>query len=268
MTLARAEPPYGPADLRLALELAARAALAIDNAALYRQSRQAVRTRDEVLRVVAHDLRSPLTTIGLASSMLLDLLPPDGEDRDLAVRQLDTIERAVERAVRLIEDLLDVARLEAGKLTIRPEPVDATAVVAEVVEAHRALAERKSLAIERAGAEALPAVRADRGRLLQILANLIGNAIKFTPAGGRVEVGAAPEDGHVCFRVSDTGPGSPPDQVAHFFEPFWQASGGDRKGAGLGLAICRGLVEAHGGRIEVESEVGRGTTFRFTIPVA
>ena len=113
---------------------------------------------------------------------------------------------------------------------------------------------------------ALPPVLADRDRLLQVFSNLLGNALKFTPAGGEIRVGARVEDEQVLFYVRDTGPGIPTELLAHIFDRFWQANRTDRRGAGLGLSIARGIVEAHGGRLQVESEPGRGSTFSFTVP--
>jgi signal transduction histidine kinase len=167
---------------------------------------------------------------------------------------------------RLIEDLLDVTRMEAGRLSVRPEVVAASEVVGDAVEGQRAIAAASGLDLRLALELELPALWADRDRLLQVFENLIGNAVKFTPAGGVVIVGAAPRAGEVVFWVADTGNGIPPADLEHVFDRFWQARSGARRGAGLGLPIAKGIVEAHGGRIWVESTPGRGATFFFTIP--
>jgi signal transduction histidine kinase len=167
---------------------------------------------------------------------------------------------------RLIEDLLDVARMEAGTLSLSPTPQPTESLLREAVEAAQPLAGEVHLLLEEPGA--LPPVLADRDRLLQVFSNLLGNALKFTPRGGQVRVGARAQDEHVRFYVRDTGPGLNEDALAHIFDRFWQLDRKDRRGAGLGLSIVKGLVEAHGGRLRVESEPGHGSTFSFTVPVA
>ncbi len=250
-------------DVPVAEELASRAALALDNATLLRTTREALRTRDEVLRVVAHDLRSPITTVSLTAGVLLEGVPPDE-----ARAGLERIMRSADRAQRLIGELLDLARLQAGRLALRREPVAPAALVEEAADQHRPSAAEKAIELETHVAPDLPSVPADRDRLLRVLDNLLANAIRFTPEGGRVVVDARAADGAVAIAVSDTGPGSGPEQLAHFFDPFWQEHPTTQGGAGLGLAICKGVVEAHGGRIEVRSEPGCGTTFRITLPRA
>jgi PAS domain S-box-containing protein len=222
------------------------------------------RTRDEVLRVVAHDLRNPLNTIFLSAELLLELLP---EGNATVQRPLDIVRRSVDRANRLIQDLLDSTRLEARQLKVEPVEVDAAALLREAAELHQALAREKSLQLEVEPSPPPPCIRADRNRLLQVLSNLLGNAIRFTPSGGRIAIRAEPGEGCAQFSVSDSGCGIAPEHLPHIFDPFWQGRPG-AGGAGLGLAIARGLVEAHGGRIRVESTVGVGTNFSFTIPLA
>lgn len=253
---------YTSEDLRFAEALALRAALSIENARLYRTARQAVEAREEVLAMVAHDVRNPLNAILMAT----ELLRRGAEDR--ARRPVDTIRRSAARIECMIQDLLNVARMEAGRLTLEANRVPAAQMVSESVEAQKTLAAHASLVVRLDLAPDLPDVWADRDRLLQILENLIGNAIKFTDEGGTITVGAAPRDGQVLFSVADTGAGIPAKNLPHVFDRFWQAGDGERGGAGLGLAIVKGLVEAHGGHIWVESTLGRGTTFYFTVPAA
>jgi PAS domain S-box-containing protein len=265
MTFLSATPgrQYGPDDVRLAEELAVRAALAIENARLYREARRAVQARDDVLGIVAHDLRNPVNVI-LMQSHLLVRHGPEPERR--AQKPVETIRRSALRMNRLLEDLLDVARMEAGRLSIEPTRVSAGQLVCESVEAHRPLAASASLVLRLDTAQTLPDVWADRERLLQVFENLIGNAIKFTEPGGRITVGAEPGQDEDVFWVSDTGRGISAEDAPHVFDRFWQARRTGRRGAGLGLPIVKGIVEAHGGRVWVESESGRGTTFAFTIP--
>jgi PAS domain S-box-containing protein len=256
---------YGPGDLRLAEALAERAALAIENGHLYHEALRATRLRDEMLGVVAHDLRNPLAAIQMQATAL-KRKGSEPERRNPKPRE--TFLRAANRMNRLIEDLLDVSLSEAGQLGIERSRISARQLVADAVEAQRPLASPASLEVRLEPAGDLPDVLGDHSRLLQVLENLIGNAIKFTPGGGRITVGAAPRENEVLFWVADTGSGLSPDELPHVFDRFWQARKGARKGAGLGLPIARGIVETHGGRIWVESTPGRGSIFFFTIPQA
>jgi PAS domain S-box-containing protein len=254
---------YGARDLALAEELARRAALAIDNARLHEESEQATRTRDEVLRIVAHDLRIPLNVISLSAGKLLKRPP---EERATDTRPLESIRKAVDRATRLIQDLLDIARMEAGRLSVARGPEQTAPLVKEAAELHRALAEAKSIQLTADVSDDAPPVFADRDRVLQILSNLLGNALKFTPVGGQITLRAESAGSMMRFSVSDTGSGILEEDLPHLFEPFWQAHQGRKQGAGLGLAIVKGLVDAHGGHLWVESSPGVGSTFFFTLP--
>ncbi|HVK73708.1 MAG TPA: PAS domain S-box protein [Kofleriaceae bacterium] len=252
---------YGPADLRLAEELARRAALAIENARLYRVAQRAVQARDDILGIVAHDLRNPLNAIGLHATALRE----GGGDRER--RAGASIQRATARMNRLIQDLLDVSRMEVGGLTIERARVPTPELLADVIDPQRSLAAAAGIDLAVEVAADLPALWADRDRVAQIFENLLGNAIKFTRRGGRIEVSARRHDGDVLFTVADTGIGLSPDEQVHLFDRFWQApTTRCQTGAGLGLPIVKGLVEAHGGHIWVDSKLGRGTRFSFTIP--
>jgi signal transduction histidine kinase len=255
---------YDADDLAMAEELARRAALAVENARLYHETEQATRARDQVLGVVAHDLRNPLNTMLMASQLLADTLPPDSSAR----RQVAIVQRAGDRMNRLIQDLLDIKRLESGRLTLDLRPIGARALLLDAVEMLRAVASASALELVLEAPDDLPRVTADAHRVQQVLSNLIGNAIKFTAKGGRISVRARRDDDEVCVEITDTGTGIPADQLPHVFGQFWQAARGDRRGIGLGLAIAKGIVEAHAGRIWVESSVGEGSSFFFTLPVA
>ena len=254
-------------DVGFANELARRAALAIENARLYESAQRATRARDEVLGVVAHDVRNPLSSIRLAANVLGHQLRASGSDKG-AAKSVEVIVRSVERADRLIQDLLDTTRLEAGALSVAPEAMSAAQIVKDVVEAQRPLASSASLELRLRVDGTLPQIWADRDRVLQVLENLVGNAIKFTAAGGCIIVGAAPGVEEVLFSVADSGAGISAENLPRLFDRFWQAKRADRQGAGLGLPICKGIVEAHRGRIWVESAPNRGTTVYFTIPAA
>lgn len=258
---------FGLADLHLATELAHRASLALENARLYEAARLATRMRDDVLGIVAHDLRNPLGTI-LMQAAILRRRTEESESKPSRRSGVDIIERAATRMNRLIDDLLDVTRMEAGRLTVEHDAIPAESVASDAVEAQEQHASAASLDLRRDLARDLPAVWGDRDRLLQIFENLIGNAMKFTEAGGRITVGAAPREGEVLFWVADTGVGLAPEDVPRVFDRFWQAQASGQRGAGLGLPVVKGLVDAHGGRIWVESSPGQGSTFFFTIPAA
>ena len=236
-----------------------------DNARLFHEATQATRARDEMLSVVAHDLRNPLNTIFMGSSAMIEDIP----DADSVIgRNAKIVKRAAERMNRLIQDLLDVRRTETGQLSIDPHDELVAALVSEAMEMLRPIATAASLELQSEIAENVTTVSADSARILQVLSNLVGNAVKFTPKGGRVTVRVEPLGDEVRFAVSDTGPGIPADQVPHIFGRFWQANRKDRRGIGLGLAIAKGIVDVHGGRIWVESQVGEGSNFYFTLPVA
>jgi PAS domain S-box-containing protein len=256
---------FGDRDVSLVTELASRAALAIQNARLYEAAKRATRARDDVLGIVAHDVRSPLHVILLTAQMLERRLPKTVDDR--CQEYVTTIMRSVDRAERLIRDLLDVSRMEAGALTLTRNVVATKSVVTEVVDSLRVLAAEESIEVRLESDEELPELWADRDRLMQVLENLIGNAIKFTPRSGCITVTATQGPGEFAqFSITDTGIGIPEQHLPQVFERFWQAEAGSRSGAGLGLPICKGIIDAHGGRIWVESTLGRGAKFSFTIP--
>jgi len=223
------------------------------------------RLSGEVLAIVSHDLRTPLSTIALGTTLLEDASQPDADRTHV----IEMIKRAADRMERLIKDLQEVGRLDAGRtLRVDTRSVDLAALLREACEALHVQAGAKQLVV----ACDLPApplaVRADPDRICQVLGNLIGNAIKFTPRGGRITLAARRDGSEVRVSVTDEGPGIPAEDLSRVFEPYWQAPGTARLGAGIGLKIAKGLVEAHGGRIWVESKVGVGTTFSFTLPVA
>ncbi|CAN5820583.1 hypothetical protein BH11MYX4_BH11MYX4_35940 [soil metagenome] len=254
---------YGPADLGRAEDLAKRAALAVDNATLFGRLEHAVRARDELVGVVSHDLRNPLSSIQMSAAILdQDLADPAARSR------LAIILRNVARMERLVRDLLDLTTLEAGRLSLDLESLRVSDALAEALELVGTIAAGKTIAVTAAPSEEDLTVRADRDRLMQVFSNLLGNATKFTRQGGAITIAAERQAGACRFTVTDTGPGIAPDLLAHVFDRFRQGRDLQREGAGLGLAIAKGIVEAHGGAIGVESVVGAGATFTFTIPLA
>jgi CheY-like chemotaxis protein len=257
-----------PVDLSLALaeaEAACRRALA--DAADERRKREeleeAVRNRDAVLSVVAHDLRNPLNIISLAANTILQQLP-EGTPRRTAERIL----RSAQRADRMIRDLLTVSAIETGRFAIDAQPVETAELILGALESQFSLATAASIIVAADVSPELPPVHADEQRLLDVLENLISNAVKFTAPGGSITVGASRRGAEVLIWVKDSGFGIPAEQLPYIFDRFWQAKKKERRGMGLGLSICKATVEAHGGRIWAESVVGLGTTVFFTLPAA
>jgi PAS domain S-box-containing protein len=230
---------------------------------LYAEARRALNERDRVLAVVSHDLRNPLNVIRMATMLFFEDI-----SEEMKQAQLGTIQRASAQMERLIEDLLDVVRIEGGGLRVDPQPCRFADLVEAASEFLRPLADSRSvvLQVERA---ADFHVRVDRERVLQVFTNLISNAAAHTPQGGRIVIRSERiGDVEAKVTVEDTGCGILPEHLPHVFDSFWQAERTGRAGAGLGLAIAKGIVNAHGGQIWVESEPGRGSSFHFTLPLA
>jgi signal transduction histidine kinase len=266
LALGSATRRYGAADLREAEELARRIAVFVDNGRLYADAQEAVRSREDLLAVVSHDLRNPLGVV-LASSALLLHHGADLFENERARRQLEAIQRAANRMNRLIRDLLDFASIQGGRLAISRRVQGAAALIGEALDALEPLASAKQIRLVRGLPETELAVSCDRDRMIQVFSNLVGNAIKFTPEGGTITVEAVPAGDRVRFSVADTGPGIREHELGHVFDRYWQARRRNRDGIGLGLSIAKGIVEAHGGDIWVESPAGAGATFFFTVPV-
>lgn len=221
--------------------------------------------RDELLAIVSHDLRNPLNAIAL-NTQLLERLVSSGDPR--LGRISKSLDSSIAQMQRIISDLLDLAAIEAGKLSVRMLPGDARSPIGEAVETSRSASSEKSIEIYAGiGPDPLPA-SFDPGRVVQVLDNLISNALKFTPKGGRISVDGRRTDRAVEIRVRDTGPGLKPEEIAVIFDRFRQVEKRGRRALGLGLYISRSIVESHGGRIWAESVPGEGSTFLFTLPPA
>lgn len=249
-------------DDELVVEMfAERAGVAMEIARLHKEVRSSVAARDNLLAIVSHDLRGPLSTIQL-SAQLLQVALADHEIEQSTERIL----HAASQMNALIEDLLQAATIEAGMFTVVTEPREVAPIVEQAIESFEMAASARSIRLERDLPANLPAIRCDERRVGQVLANLIGNALKFVSEHGQVRVRAWAEDNEVRIAVSDDGPGIPADRIPHLFDRYWR--GETRRGTGLGLYIAKGIVEAHRGLIWVDSQVGAGSTFTFTIPIA
>jgi light-regulated signal transduction histidine kinase (bacteriophytochrome) len=232
------------------------------------REQRAVRARDDLVAVVSHDLKNPLNVIQMQSVLLRNITGPDGDERSVRLRAaLDRIQRAAGHMDALIHDLLDLARIEAGRFAVERRAEWLDEMLAEALIILHPVAEAKGVLLRE---EAAPGIRvlADRERIFQVLSNLVGNAINFTPTGGRIVLRTSTGADEARVEVSDTGPGLTAEQMSQVFDRYWQASKTAREGAGLGLYIAKGIVEAHRGRIWAERNDEGGAVFLFTLPLA
>ena len=256
--------PFSPDVRTLAEKFAAQASLALENARLDREAQRASEARDQVLGVVSHDLRNPISAIAMCASALRDTTAAAADTRESL---LTTITQSTEWMNRLIQDLLDVASIEAGRLSLERDRESVAALVGDALRMFEVEATQRRVRLAGESAADLPAVNVDASRVVQVLGNLLRNALKFTPDGGRITVRASAIGREVVFAVSDTGPGIPAADQSRVFDRYWHARRtANRRGTGLGLSIAKGIVQAHGGRMWLESASGEGTTFFFSIP--
>jgi light-regulated signal transduction histidine kinase (bacteriophytochrome) len=257
--------PWTPSDLEAADELQRRAT-EVDIARRLSSEQRAVRARDEVLAVVSHDLGSPLLVILLEAAHVLRHLPETGDQPARGLREsVELIRRATTRMKALIEDLLDLDTMGAQSFPLDVQTVESRELLVDAVTDARPLADAKDISLLLDQTES-PKIDADPHRISQVLSNLLGNAIKFTPEGGTVSLAAQPRDGVLAVTIADTGRGIAPEDLAHIFDRYWRPKGLEGTGTGLGLYIARGIVEAHGGRIWAESSP-QGATLVFTLPL-
>ncbi len=257
--------PWTATDVETAEDLR-RYAVELDLGRQVVREQRAVQARDDLVAVVSHDLKNPLGLIASQAALFLRFINPADEGSVRLRGGVERMQRAVERMSALIHDLLDLAKIEAGRFALQRRPEDVHDMMEEALLILRPLAEAKRITVED---EILggSAVSADRERVYQVLSNLIGNAVKYTPEGGRIRLRVEPADKSILVTVADTGPGLRPEQLPHIFDRYWQARNDSRDGSGLGLFIAKGIVEAHGGRIWAESTPGAGAVFRFTLPI-
>jgi signal transduction histidine kinase len=226
---------------------------------------QSIASRDDFLGMVSHDLRNLLGGMAMSAVSLLNI-PADGETRSAISANAQRIQRYTARMNRLVGDLLDVVSIEAGRLALIPQQQNAADLVRETLDAFNGVAGAKNISIRTEVRAGTLLAQYDQERILQVLANLVGNAIKFTPKGGRIDIIVEPVDHDVRFGVIDSGPGIPEQNVGVIFERFWRVPKRERSGLGLGLYISKCIVEAHGGKIWVESPPEPGSAFYFTLP--
>lgn len=253
---------YSERDLNLAIDIGRRAAATLHNARLYAELQEALRARDEVTSIVSHDLRNPVNTITMAAALLTDFDLAEEKRRS----QANVIRRCATQMTRLLDDLLEMSKAEGGRLAVETRPDDLAAIAREAFETFSLRASDLGLDLRFNVPNDLPRVLVDRQRIMQVLSNLLGNAVKFTPRGGRVSLSAEDGDREVTVHIQDTGIGIAKADIPHVFDRFWQAKRAERASAGLGLAIAKSIIESHGGRIWVDSTEGSGTEFCFTVP--
>ena len=253
------------ADARnLADKFAATAATTLENARLYGVAQRATRARDEVLGIVSHDLRNPMSAIAMCARVLQENPPNDPSERS---QLLGTIRESTEWVNRLIQDLLDVANIERGRLSLELRPQDPAQIALQARHMFEVEATHHGIKLDVEVPTNLPMVMADGARIVQVLGNFLRNAIKFTPNGGRIVIGVERDDSGVVFSVRDTGAGIATANQSRVFDRYWHSSDGSRaRGSGLGLSIAKGIVEAHGGHIWLQSSPGQGSTFSFSVP--
>lgn len=243
-----------------------RSALENDLARQVLREQQAVRARDELVAVVSHDLRNPMTVISMLCGMMQKTFSSDGPHTSRRISSaIDTMQQAAGRMNVLLEDLLDTSKIEAGRYTVKPVALDVSQMFEEAYSLLTPLAMEKAIDLS-FNAEPGLQINADPERLFQVLSNLIGNAIKFTPRQGNIGISAMSNGEEIVFSVRDSGEGIAPEQLPHVFDRYWTQTENNPTGSGLGLYITQGIVQAHGGRIEAQSELGRGSEFRFTVP--
>jgi PAS domain S-box-containing protein len=265
--LYREKGSYDNNDLFLAEELARRAALAMDNARLYDLVHTGIRARDDMIGIVSHDLRNPVNAVKMLTGVMLDRQGREPLSTEMG-NYASVIRQAAEQMDELIQNLLDVTRVEAGRLAVNVQSENTEEMLSDTLRTLAPVAADRKITLRLSAPDDLPEVLADRERFGQAISNLVGNAVKFSEPGSEITVRVAVLDKELLFSVSDKGHGMTAEQLSHAFDRFWQSSRTDRQGAGLGLAITKGIVEAHRGRIWAESSAGVGSTFYFTLPVS
>jgi signal transduction histidine kinase len=260
---------FGARDLTVAMEVATRTASAVQHARRFQQAQEAIRWRDDVLAIVTHDLRNPLNAIAIDLGLLRrPWSDPSQPDRREGRGQLESIKRSLERVGRMVDDLLVASTMKGGHLQVSLAPHPVHGLMNDLVQMLAPMARHRAISLEVSYPAEMPLVQCDRDRALQVLSNLVGNALAVSPRETAVQLEARHEGNFTLFSVSDRGPGVAPPLLERVFERAWHQTTGAHAGFGLGLFIVKGLVEAHGGRVWAEQHLGGGATFCFTLPVA
>jgi PAS domain S-box-containing protein len=234
----------------------------------YQKAREAVQIREDVLAFVSHDLKNPLSAILLNAQILSKMQIKEPVMRERASRVAENVRLSAQLMQSLISGILDLVKIQGGTFSVEPKSQELQPLFDALVKSVKTLTNAKSLQLMQEVEQGLPTLQCDRDRIMQVLSNLVGNAIKFTSEGGTITVSACRQGDEVCICVKDDGPGIPPHQLPHIFERYWQAKETARQGTGLGLSIAKGIVDAHGGRIWAESVLGSGSAFHFTLPIS
>jgi signal transduction histidine kinase len=267
LTMARADAVsgYSPMEVQLAVELGRRVSIAVDNAQLYDDAQQAIQLREDVLAIVSHDLRNPLGAITLGAQRLLE--SDELESLEKARSSLERILRSAKHMRSLTDELLEVASIHTGQLRLNREVADMAALLDDTLAMLEPSAHKKKITLGKTLTTQSMFVSCDREKIMRVVANLLNNAVKFTPVKGRIDVLAELVGKEIRVHVRDTGPGIANADQASLFERYWKGASAGRGGMGLGLYIARGIVEAHGGQLSVTSDLGNGSTFTFSLPI-
>jgi signal transduction histidine kinase len=270
LTLIKLEPNrFTKKDLDFAEVIAARSALQIENARLYHEAQSSIRLREEILAIVSHDLKNPLSSVVMSNQLLEDARQEmSRDDAALVRRPIEIIDRSTKQMDRLIEDLLDFARIESGTLSLKLALIPAEKLVRDGIELIRHHSNRKRIKIEVTAPPQSPLVHCDPQRITQVFYNLLGNAVKFSPSDSTIAVNMSVSDPLLTVEIHDQGPGIPKENLEKIFQKYWKVKANSKNGAGLGLYIARKIVESHGGKLRADSVEGQGSLFTMTLPLA
>lgn len=259
--------PNGPIFSVVLRDVTEQRRVSAHNEQLLAKTEAAVRARDEVLALVSHDLRNPVNAVKMLAGAIVRTHHDDNSVPVAVFEHATVMLQAANQMDALIQDLLDVTRLESGRINLGLQHVSLAEIAEEVVDTLRPMADEIHVVLEIDIHKSLPQLNVDPDRIQQLFSNLVGNAIKFSKPNGVVRITAFLLDHHVTVQVVDAGIGISADDLPFAFDRFWQSKRTNRSGAGLGLAIARGIVQAHGGDIRIESKFGSGTTVEFTLPI-
>lgn len=269
-TVANAERDYSHEDFSLIKLVTEQIALSADNAYLYERAMKAINIREDLIAIVSHDLKNPISAIDIGVQSLKRVAQSEKSADELKIiinKLSQSMDNSVKRSLTLISDLLIFAKIESGGLVLEKNVLDIDTLLEEALDAHYLLAQHRGIKLNLIVKEPHLQMKVDQSKLLQVLSNLIGNALKFTESGGAIQIEVSSKSKkEILFKISDTGSGIKEDELQHIFERYWQPKRTQTQGSGLGLAIVKGIVEAHGGKIWAESIFGKGSTFFFTIP--